>query len=219
MRNAYWKHIETIITPMQDDQYSGLKRFWGFIKSMRKDHVGVTTLKDNGKVYTDPKEKANLLNRQFESVFTQEDPIPDNLLPKHHTHPTIQDIQFTVPGIQKMLEQLKPHKACGPDEVGPRVLKELATSVAPVLAIIFQKSYDTGEVPRDWKTANVVAVFKKGKKCSANNYRPISLTCVSCKIMEHVVASSIMRHAKRNSNSICTSTRLSRPTLLRNATA
>ena len=54
---------------------------------------------------------------------------------------------------------------------------------------------DTGQLPDDWKLANVVPVFKKGNTSLAANYRPISLTCVSCKIMEHIITSNVMRHA------------------------
>ena len=64
--------------------------------------------------------------------------------------------------------------------------------------MIFRKSLATGEVPDDWRTANVVPAFKKGQKYQAENYRPISLTSVCCKIMEHVIASQIMSHGENN---------------------
>ena len=76
-----------------------------------------------------------------------------------------------------------------------RVLKELATTIAPILAVIFQASYATGEVPSLWKTTNICPVYKKGKKFDPINYRPISLTCIPCKLVEHIVTSHIMIHA------------------------
>ncbi len=84
----------------------------------------------------------------------------------------------------------------GPDEIGPGILKELASTTAPILTDICRKSYTTGKIPEDWRRANVVAVFKKGGKSEVSNYRPISLTCVCCKILEHIIASSIMCHAQ-----------------------
>ena len=64
--------------------------------------------------------------------------------------------------------------------------------------MIFRKSLATGEVPDDWCTANVTPAFKKGQKYQAENCRPISLTRICCKIMEHVLASQIMSHGEKN---------------------
>ena len=64
-------------------------------------------------------------------------------------------------GIQKLLEQLNPHKAAGPDGIKATLLKELAKEIAPILKIIFNISYDTGTIPEQWKTAIVQPVYKK----------------------------------------------------------
>jgi len=69
---------------------------------------------------------------------------------------------------------------------------------APVLEIIFRKSLAWGHVPDDWRNANVAPIYKKGSKSLLINYRPISLTCICSKIMEHIIASNIMQHADRN---------------------
>ena len=64
--------------------------------------------------------------------------------------------------------------------------------------IIFQQSYNSGQVPLDWQQANVTAVFKKGGKTNPANYRPVSLTCIICKTMEHVIYSQIKNHLDRH---------------------
>ncbi len=141
-----------------------MKRFWRFIKCQTKGYSGVSTLRENGKTTDDPKERADILNRQFESVFIQEEYIPSDLLSNTSPYPDMKDIQITKPGVLKMLEKLKPHKALVPDEIGPRVLKELSSTIAPILSVIYLRPYNTGEVPEDWRKANVVAVYKKRRK-------------------------------------------------------
>ena len=84
-------------------------------------------------------------------------------------------IQITEEGVTKLLKNLNPHKAPGPDNITPRVLKELATHISPILTIIFRKSYNTGEIPSICKRAFVCPIFKKGKKFEAINYHPVSL--------------------------------------------
>ena len=105
---------------------------------------------------------------------------------------------FTPKGVEKLLLGLKIHKAAGPDGITPRVLKQLAKTLAPILCHIFRLSYETGEIPEDWREANVVPIYKKGNRSTPVNYRPISLTCICCKLMEHVLASNIMKHGDRN---------------------
>ncbi|MCG7868954.1 MAG: reverse transcriptase family protein, partial [Candidatus Thiodiazotropha taylori] len=97
-------------------------------------------------------------------------------------------------GVQKLLEGLNPHKASGPDEISARFLKEMAPSIAPALTLIFQASYDQGTVPLDWKGAFVTPLYKKGDKSKAANYRPVSLTSICSKTMEHIIHSHLMKY-------------------------
>ena len=200
MRRSYWDYMDKIIDPdlPENNQLDSMKRFWHFIKVNKKDSHGVPRLKKDGQISISSKDKANSLNRQFQSVFSpQPDSLPEDLLGKS-THPSATDINITTHGIFKMLKKLKPYKAAGPDNITARVLKELAQPIAPILKMIFQASYDTGILPQEWREANVVPVFKKGAQSDPANYRPISLTCISCKLMEHIVASNIMAHARSN---------------------
>ena len=85
-------------------------------------------------------------------------------------------------------------KVSGPQGISCWVLKEAKEEIAPFCNFIFNQLLTTGQVPRDWKCANVSPVFKKGSKKEASNYRPVSLTSVPCKIMEHIIFHHIMGH-------------------------
>ena len=103
-------------------------------------------------------------------------------------------VVVTKEGVTKLLKGLNPSEALGPDELHPRVLKELATELGPVFAHLFQQSIDKGEIPKEWSLADICPLFKKGDRSLACNYRPVSLTCVPCKLLEHIVCSNIMAH-------------------------
>ena len=171
------------------------KPFWKYIKSQRQENCGVAPLKSEGQLHSDACKKAEILNDQFTSVFTNDN--QDNFA---HTVlegpsiPSISDIKVSMVGVLKMLRNLNVKKAGGPDHLSCRLLKELAEELAPIYADIFQCSLDTGVLPSVWKTANVVPVYKKGPVSEAENYRPISLTCIPCKIMEHILCSHIRSH-------------------------
>ena len=85
-------------------------------------------------------------------------------------------------------------KASGPDMIPARLLKECSEELSPLLTIIFNKSLWTGTVPDDWKSANVSAIFKKGQHYDPANYHPVSLTCLCCKIFEHVIVNNVLKH-------------------------
>ena len=145
----------------------------------------------------------NIANRQFEKAFTRKLPLTLRQLFTHSVHdgldngkldqhsiptdlhnkfPVMADITISVSGITKHLQKLNPNKASGPDSVKPIVLKNLCIvlknlckEIAPDLAVIFQKSLNTGQVPKDWTKTCVTPIFKKGNKSDSINY-PMILT-------------------------------------------
>ena len=100
--------------------------------------------------------------------------------------PNLNQIIVTSLGVQKLLESLTVNKASGPDGVPTYLLRELSHELASILVSLFQQSLDQGQLPNDWIKANVVPILKKGKRSLASNYRPLSLTSVTSKILEHI---------------------------------
>ena len=92
----------------------------------------------------------------------------------------------------KVLKSLNVNKACGPDGISPRLLKECHMELAPSLARLFNYSLSRGTLPTDWKTVNVVRIFKSGEQTEVDNYRPVSLTSVVVKTLERLIYNHIM---------------------------
>jgi len=192
VRNAKREHLQEMTST------DNPRQFWRFINSSRKDSTGVQVLKTNGANITSDKEKAETFADQFSSVFTREkdtDKVPD--LPRSKI-PTIPDITVSKEGVTKLLQELNTSKAAGPDAVANKALKMAADNIAPILTVIFQQSLDSGELPADWKKANITPLYKKGSRADPANYRPVSLTSVSCKMLEHIIDSHLMKHIEKN---------------------
>ncbi|KFP31038.1 RNA-directed DNA polymerase from mobile element jockey, partial [Colius striatus] len=98
--------------------------------------------------------------------------------------------------VRDLLGKLDTYKSMRPDRMHPRVLRELSDVIAKLLSIIFQQSWGTGEVPEDWRKANVTLVFKKDRKDDSGNYRPVSLTSIPGKVMEQLIVDDISKLMK-----------------------
>ena len=101
--------------------------------------------------------------------------------------------------IQLLLVNLVLGKAPGPDGLTAYIFKHCASKISPILQMHFTQSLNTCTFPEDWLTANISSVYKKGSRSMTSNYRPVSLTSVCSKVIEHIVCISfnhaaIMQH-------------------------
>ena len=101
------------------------------------------------------------LNNFFASVFTHEDLSSWPYLNEDNSFPDMPPIHIHPHGVEQLLSGLKLHKASGPDMIPTYLLKLLAHQLAPALTVLYQASLDQGQLAEDWKTANVLPIFKK----------------------------------------------------------
>ncbi|BHF61984.1 hypothetical protein SprV_0100496500 [Sparganum proliferum] len=151
---------------------------------------------DGVELYKDDK-KAEHLSRFFQPVFTR-----DVAVPADHYNvddvPTTDSVVPTKAIVQQEVLKLKEAKSPGPDEIPAKLLKELATELAETLCLLFQASLDAGRLPPEWKTAWISPIHKSGSRASANNYRPVSLASICCKVMERIIKRELMRFLEQH---------------------
>ena len=111
---------------------------------------------------------------------------------------SIPSLSIDACGVLSQLKRLNSNKAHGPVELSPQLLKLVKKELAPALTIILQQSHDLSSTPNDWNSAIVTPIFKKSLKSNPSNYRPLSLMCICCKIMEHILFSHIAKHIAQN---------------------
>jgi len=174
------------------DSYKNCKKgFFRYINNNQKQNENIGLLLNRrGELVTNNTEKAEVLNTSFTSVFTctvgfqafeMKIQVDANTDP-----PPVQEVL-----VCELLQELDPYKSMGPDNIHPRVLRELADIIARPLSIIFEKLWRSGDIPEDSKKASVTLICKKGLEEDPGIYRPISLTSVPGKALEQTLLGAV----------------------------
>ena len=174
------------------------KRFFQYCIRKRKIKEEVRCIKNSkGELLYKDKDIADALNGYFVESFTKEEVnnTPEGI---HNNLNVLANIEIEDKEVLDKLNKLKTNKAAGPDGIFPRVLKELSEIIFKPLASIFRQSLETGEIPDDWKQGNIIPIYKKGDRTDLGNYRPISLTCIICKIMESIIRDKLELFIENN---------------------
>ena len=141
---------------------------------------------------------ATSLNEFFCTVFSFKDTINTPSCPLLPSNSIIGDIFFSQQDVINKIGKLRPNSTPGPDGISLRFLKDHVDILSRPLLMIFNSSMRTGEVPKDWKEANITPIFKKGSKSSLESYRPVLLTSVPCKLMESIIREKLANHLLTN---------------------
>ena len=111
LRSAYCNYVNEIVTSTEDgtQKPSYAKTFWTYMKHCRTDHTGVSPLRQNGILHSNPTAKSEILNQQFQSDFT-DDQSPQETNLYNSTLPEMPDIEITETGVLRLLQNLTPLK-------------------------------------------------------------------------------------------------------------
>ncbi|KAF1454703.1 putative RNA-directed DNA polymerase from transposon X-element, partial [Spheniscus demersus] len=197
MRKAKARLERNLAAVVKDNK----KSFYKYINDKKRAKETLHPLLDaGGNIVTEDEEKVEVLNAFFASVFNRQTGYPQGTRPRELEDRGEQDEPPIIQeeAVNNLLRHLDAHKSMGPDGIHPRVLRELVEELTKPLSIIYQQSWLMGEVPDDWRLANVTPIYKKGQKEDPGNYRPVSLTSVPGKIMERFILRALTRHVRDN---------------------
>ena len=170
---------------IMDKCESDPKLFHRHVNGKMKKREGISSLEVDGIVYDKEEEMAEVMNKCFQTVFTEEGEFerPN----EDEEGGLLREVVVHKRDIEKLMEGLNVNKAPGPDGVSNWILKECKEQLVDKIYDLLSMSLDKGILPRDWKRANIVPIYKGGNRSNPLNYRPVSLTSVVGKMCERVV--------------------------------
>ena len=178
--------------------HTNKKAFFKYVNDKLTVRPEITEIRNEQGILVDgDRDIANAFNKYFGSVHS---PPSNDAMPELEERFTqeIGNIQVTRDEIAARLEKINTNKSCGPDNIHPLVLQKTSEASSKPLTLIFNLSLSRGELPDDWRVANVTPIHKKGDRSDPGNYRPVSLTSQVCKVLEAIVRKHLLEHLDRN---------------------
>lgn len=174
---------------------NSINLFYKFVNNRLNQKQSIPPIYNNGSLHISSETKASIFNNYFASVFTKDNGISPVITTDHQTD---LHISFDLASVDLAVKKLNSTFSIGPDGLCAYFFKQLSEVIIFPLQTIFEVSYRTGTLPHYWKSANIVPVFKKGDPSLAENYRPISLTCASSRIMESIINQKLVSYLTDN---------------------
>ena len=187
------KEFITKVDPCEDENTVINKKFWSHVKNCSNSSRIPDSVYYNGRYRSLPADKSELYNSFFCAQFTDHSQYNIDInIGAPFTHNRNFEVYFDPFTVEKLLKNVKPSKAAGPDGIDGHILKNCSCSLSYPLALLFSKCYNSSQIPQDWRNANVVPIHKKGDKANVENYRPISLTSLVMKLFEKCIREKVM---------------------------
>ena len=174
------------------------KKFFSYVNRKLKMHNEIPPLKtDSGDIILSDEKKANLLNSYFQKVFTVDNGTCPNIPHRHTT--LMENFAISPSDVFTAVKNCKDKVSRTPEGIPAFFIKRVISAIIYPLTTLFNLSLSSGAVPKQWKEAIVIPVFKKGDRSSPKNYRPISQTSSFCRIFESILFKNILTHLNSNS--------------------
>ena len=176
------------------------KPFFRYLRSKNKIKKTVSELDDNsGNRTKNPTDTAEILSQFFQSVFQPETygPLQQKCYETNNILRSVMEKLVIEPiKVKKLLSNLNQNKSMGPDNLHPKLLKILEenSDFVNALTLLFNKCVEQECIPAIWKNAVVIPIHKKGSVHLPENYRPVSLTCILCKLYETLLREHILSY-------------------------
>ena len=188
------EHYANVITFCENQNSPG--KLWKVMKQMmgtsKSCNTSIKGLASGDKFVSNTKEMVNIFNTfftnvgknlavKFKSVCTSQTP------DRNDVQNSLNFNSVTPHSVCKQIQSLCSAKATGSDQISARLLKTAAPQISDSLCYVINMSMTSGTVPKEWKHARVIPLYKDGKCDEASNYRPISVLPIISKIMERIV--------------------------------